>query len=319
MRSFCNTPRNSIVNREWPATGFSLMSRFQAQTHCETVNIGTTMKNSKLIPSAVAAVSAIFSISAASAGDMPVKAPVYNAPVAAPVYNWTGFYLGVQGGAAWSNFTISEQASFGNNNLAAANSTKDSSGEVGIYGGFNYQTSQGFILGGEADFNWTRLSVATVPFELTSSGNCASAGASTQICVGSVTSDMHWYGTVRGTVGHATGRLLLYATGGLAYGEVESPVAGTLRVATVNLPPFSVNESAVRYGWTVGLGTAVAITDKISLRLQWNYVDLGRRTIFATSGSVNPGGGGAVPFSVSVKDEIAFNTIRAGVSYKFTP
>ena len=243
-------------------------------------------------------------------------APVSNAPVAAPVYNWTGFYLGVQGGAASSVFTTSEQASFSTNSNAGAISAKDSSGEVGIYGGYNYQTSQGFILGGEADFNWTRLSAVTDPFALVSgSGTCTSL-ASTQMCVGPVTSNINWYGTVRGTVGHTAGRLLLYATGGLAYGEVGSSVAGTLKVATTTLPPFDVRESAVRYGWTAGLGTAVKVTDKVSLRLQWNYVDLGPRTIFATSGSVNPGGG-PVPFSVSVKNEITFNTVRAGLAFQF--
>jgi outer membrane immunogenic protein len=266
---------------------------------------------------AAAALAALGFVGVASAADMSTKVPVMAAPT--PVFSWTGFYLGAQGGAAWSNSTIDEQASFGNNSGTATNSIKNNSGEVGIYGGYNYQFSQGFILGGEADFNWTHLSGVTPPFALTSSGDCASAGASTQICVGPVTSNVRWYGTVRGTVGLTADRLLLYATGGLAYGEVEHSVAGTLRVTTVNLPPFSVDESAVRYGWTVGLGTAVKVTDNISLRLQWNYVDLGRHTVFATSGSVLPGGlGPAVPFSVSVKeDRIAFNTIRAGFAFHF--
>ena len=275
---------------------------------------GGVMK--KLVVAAAAA--ALGFVSVASAADMPTKAPVMAAPT--PVFSWTGFYLGVQGGAAWSNSTIDEQASFGNNNFNAANySIKDRSGEVGIYGGYNYQFSQGFILGGEADFNWTHLSGVTPPFSLTSSAACGSAGASTQICVGPVNSTVRWYGTVRGTVGLTADRLFLYATGGLAYGEVEHSVAGTLRVTTVNLPPFSVDESAVRYGWTVGLGAAAKVSDKISLRLQWNYVDLGRHTVFATSGSVLPGGiGPAVPFSVSVKeDRIAFNAIRAGLAFHF--
>jgi outer membrane immunogenic protein len=110
--------------------------------------------------------------------------------------------------------------------------------------------------------------------------------------------------------------LLLYATGGLAYGEVETSLAGTLRVTTVNLPPFSVNDSPVRYGWTAGLGAAAKVTSNISLRLQWSYVDLGRRTDFDTSGTVNPGGG-PVAYSVSVRDRITFNTVRAGLAYQF--
>ena len=265
-----------------------------------------------------AAVAALGFVGVASAADIPAKAPVV-APT--PVFSWTGFYLGVQGGAARSNSAIDGQASFSTTIRNANYSIKDTSGDVGIYGGYNYQFSQVFLLGGEADFNWTRLSGIAPPFELTSSAPCGSAGASTQICVGPVTSNVRWYGTVRGTVGLiADRRLLLYATGGLAYGEVEHSVAGTLRVTTVNLPPFSVDESAVRYGWTVGLGTAAKVTDRISLRVQWNYVDLGKHTVFATSGSVVPGGppNPAVPFSVSVKeDRIAFNTIRAGLAFHF--
>ena len=265
-----------------------------------------------------AAVAALGFVGVASAADMPTKVPVMAAPT--PVFSWTGFYLGVQGGAARSNSAIDGQASFSSNSGTANSSIKDNSGDVGIYGGYIYQFNRGFILGGEADFNWTHLSGVTPPFALVSGGaDCASAQASTQICVGPVTSSVRWYGTVRGTVGLTADRLLLYATGGLAYGEVESSVAGTLRVATVNLPPFSVDDSAVRYGWTVGLGTAAKVTDRISLRVQWNYVDLGRHTVFATSGSVLPGGlGPAVPFSVSVKeDRIAFNTIRAGLAFHF--
>src|SRR6185295_7068361 len=113
---------------------------------------------------AAAAVAALGFVRVASAADMPTKAPVMAAPT--PVLSWTGFYLGFQGGAAWSKFTINEQASSGNNSLTAANSTKKSSGEVGIYGGYNYQFSQGFILGGEADFTWTRLSGGAPPFAL---------------------------------------------------------------------------------------------------------------------------------------------------------
>jgi outer membrane immunogenic protein len=264
-----------------------------------------------------AAVAALGFVGVASAADMPTKVPVM-APT--PVFSWTGFYLGVQGGAARSNSAIDEQASF-SNSLTANTPIKDTSGDVGIYGGYNYQFSRVFLLGGEADFNWTHLSGVAPPFALVSGpgGACGSAGVSTQICVGPVTSNVRWYGTVRGTVGLvADDRLLLYATGGLAYGEVAHSVAGTLRVATVNLPPFSVDDSAVRYGWTVGLGTAAKVTDRISLRVQWNYVDLGRHTVFATSGSVQPGPPPASPFSVSVtENRIAFNTIRAGLAYHF--
>src|SRR5262249_14730979 len=135
---------------------------------------------------------------------------------------------------------------------------------------------------------------------------------------GPATSKLNWYGTARGVVGASAGPWMLYATGGLAYGEVENSVAGTLKVATVAIPSFDVRDSAVRYGWTVGLGAELAVNDWVSLRLQWNHVDLGRRTIFATSGTVSPSLE-AIPYSVSVKDDLVFNTIRAGLTVRFSP
>ena len=49
----------------------------------------------------LAAVSTIALTQFASAADLPVKGPVYKAPVVAPIYNWTGFYIGGDGGYSW--------------------------------------------------------------------------------------------------------------------------------------------------------------------------------------------------------------------------
>jgi outer membrane immunogenic protein len=164
---------------------------------------GAVMK--KIIAAAaVAACASASVVSAASAADMPAKAPMMAAPAAGP--NWTGFYAGIQGGANWSNFSVEEHAAFSTITAAATNSTKNASGEVGIYGGYNYQFSQGFVLGGEADFNWTHLSGTTPAFSLTSSSVCGAGGVSTQMCVGPVTNNVRWYGTVRGTLAAAAVR-----------------------------------------------------------------------------------------------------------------
>lgn len=55
----------------------------------------------------LAAVAAIGFASAATAADMPTKAPVYKAPAQFPI-NWTGFYVGGHVGAAWSHLTMTD-------------------------------------------------------------------------------------------------------------------------------------------------------------------------------------------------------------------
>jgi outer membrane immunogenic protein len=192
---------------------------------------------------------------------------------------------------------------------------------LGVFGGFNFQNSQGLILGGEADFNWTGLSGASGQvLELTSSGSCAdTSGASTFICVDSVQSEINWYGTARATLGQSFGRLLLYGTAGLAYGEVKSTPTGRWKITTVvpdaNL--FDVQDSEVRFGWSAGLGGALALSDRISLRLEWVHVDLGERTIAAASGSVQPQPNDTNPFAIAVKDKVGIDTIRVGLTLHF--
>ena len=90
-----------------------------------------------------------------------------------------------------------------------------------------------------------------------------------------MTQKIDWFGTVRGRVGVlAAPKVLLYATGGLAYGEVNSSEA--IGVVT----PVSVFEHDHHVGWTVGAGVEGAIGGNWTAKLEYLYVDLGR-----TSGS----------------------------------
>jgi hypothetical protein len=115
------------------------------------------------------------------------------------VFSWTGFYIGGNAGWGWTNgsgtFTTA---------LRADPFTVKTNGFLGgAQLGYNWQTGP-FVFGGEADFQGT-----------TASGSL-NAGAGPTI---SPTAKTPWFGTVRGRVGYAMDRVLLYATAGTVYGD----------------------------------------------------------------------------------------------------
>ena len=183
---------------------------------------------------------ALVAAQCAAAADLSV-APLYKAPPATPVpppaYNWTGFYLGVNGGGGWGRSWWS------------ANGTHVdlSGGLVGGTAGYNWQIGK-VVLGVEGDIDWARLE-----------GTNASAPCPT----GCNTSDT-WLSTVRGRVGYAFDRFMPYLTGGLAVGDIRAATAG-----------LSGGEST-NAGWTVGAGLEVALPGNWTAKAEYLHVDLGR-------------------------------------------
>src|SRR4051795_12376427 len=94
--------------------------------------------------------------SSAYAADLPVKA--HPAPVMAPVWNWTGFYIGINGGYSWGH--SSRDLNFFNplNGVALATGTGGGRNmDGGLFGGqigYNWQVSS-WVFGLEFDAQWT--------------------------------------------------------------------------------------------------------------------------------------------------------------------
>ncbi len=106
----------------------------------------------RLISAGVVALATVTMMGAANAADiarrqaMPTKAPAYYAP-----YNWTGFYVGINGGGAWGNSDW---------DAATGSSSHDTSGGlVGGTVGYNYQVGQA-VFGIEGDIDWSEISAA---------------------------------------------------------------------------------------------------------------------------------------------------------------
>jgi outer membrane immunogenic protein len=244
-----------------------------------------------------------------TAADLAVKAPVYKAPVIAPVYNWTGFYvggnLGYSFGRASTAWTIAG---------APLGSTSQSMDGIlgGLQAGYNWQ-SNNWVLGLESDIQATgqqgSSSVLTpaipcVPL-LVIVGCVPGTGIAAGAGVASTTEKLPWLGTVRARVGMTlSDRWLIYATGGLAYGEINSPGILTVGGATVGATTNTWNA-----GWTVGAGIEAALWENWSAKFEYLYVDLG---------NVGNSFVGIAPFTpITTSSHITDNIVRVGINYHF--
>ncbi len=169
------------------------------------------------------------------------RAPVFVAP---PVYNWSGFYIGINGGWGFgtSNWTNSVLGNSGDFDL--------SGGVAGGTVGVNWQINQ-FVLGVEGDIDWSNINGST------SNGLCAGVACTTKNT---------WLSTFRGRAGFAADRILFYGTAGGAVGNIQASGAGF------------TNTSSSQFGWTAGAGIEGALTENLTAKIEYLYVDLGNNT-----------------------------------------
>ena len=189
----------------------------------------------------------------AAAADLPRgPAMVAKAPIALPYYNWTGFYIGINGGGGWGK---SRQTDV----LGVSTGTYDvDGGMIGGTVGYNLQTGP-WVWGLEADLDW------------------ANVKGSTTIAGATYTTDLRWQGTARGRIGYAFDRVLPYLTGGLALGGVH---------ASANLPP-EYTSSKTRLGYALGGGVEFAIAPNWSAKAEYLYVDLGSSQTINTPATID--------------------------------
>lgn len=241
--------------------------------------------------------------SAAAAADLPTSVPA--AIPAGPAYSWTGFYVGANVGYGWGLDTVRYTGDAGILNLVGTGvpGSFDLNGKGALGGlqlGYNLQITPQIVVGLEAD-----IQIADID-----GTRSWAIGAGTG-SAGSVSTKVDWFGTVRGRIGFAFDRILVYGTGGLAYGNAEvtgSWVSGTLAAPTTTA---SGTRSDTRFGYAIGGGIEWAFAPNISIKGEYLYVDLGR--VDTTLG----GGVGPVPFIVSQRHDVDFHVVRLGVNVRF--
>jgi outer membrane immunogenic protein len=249
----------------------------------------------------IAALTSLLATSAFAA-DLPVrtytKAPVY----VEPIYNWTGFYVGGNLGYSWgrSSDTSTLTTATGTVLLATADKTNLNGVVGGGQIGYNWQM-QSWLWGLEADIQGTgEKGTREFSFSQTICG-AACFIATTPFALAQ---KIDWFGTVRGRAGVlVTPKVLLYGTGGLAYGEVKSSEA-------IGVVPALFSTSTTKVGWTVGAGIEGAIGGNWTARLEYLYVNLG-----TASGSFTL----PLPSTniISYSSKITDNILRVGINYRF--
>ena len=264
-----------------------------------------------------------FSSAGAFAADLPAKVYTKAPPIAEPVYDWTGFYIGGNVGYSWgrSSDTSSLTNGAGTFLFTSANKTNLDGVVGGGQIGYNWQI-QNWVWGFEADIQGTGEKGSrafTCPAGICTPSTILGGPLALVVLVPgaavplSLEQKIDWFGTVRGRVGVlATPKVLLYATGGLAYGEVKSS-----ETVAALLTGFS--SSTTNVGYTVGAGVEGVIGGNWTAKLEYLYVDLGRVSgAFATT--IPAFGSGTVAsgtLTSNYSSRVTDNVLRVGVNYKF--
>lgn len=214
----------------------------------------------------------------AAAADLPAR---HAAVAPAPIFvssNWTGFYLGFQVGHVWENTRGSVFNGAGG--LVGTGRIKPDGMLVGVHAGYNRQ-SGALVYGVEADAELSFVKKNDLP-------------------TGGPRSEENWRGSLRGRLGYAFDRTLVYATGGLAVRDRDFTFDNGLGVL--------FTKSGARFGWTVGAGDEHAFSRSWSVRAEYRYSDFGthRYTVPAAFAPI-----------VTTRLDATDHSVRLGVSYRF--
>lgn len=276
-----------------------------------------------------ASAAAVMMASAAVAADLPSRKQAPAAPAPAPTFNWSGFYAGLNAGAAWTNrhggqAAFAARPDFGDAPVQAAVDAVAREAKTGFTGGaqigYTHQFGQ-FVLGGELDYNWTN------------SGRSAAFGAGLSVtepffgsevrqtygAAGAARSKLTSFGTLRARLGVlATPQFLLYATGGAAAGQIRNSAAfdawADIDIDGVHVDRAEMSAAArktrTRWGWTLGGGAEYAVTPNWSVKAEYLYVDLGDHNhVIATA--ANDG------VDAAIRQKHRMHVVRAGLNYRF--
>jgi outer membrane immunogenic protein len=230
---------------------------------------------------------------AASAADFPVV-PVKAALPVPILFNWTGCYVGVEGGGNWGRSEqIARHPGFPDDGLSITGKFDLSGGIAGGTIGCNVQLSN-FVIGAENDFSWTNKRGTVnelLPFTPTATSSTREK----------------WIDTFRGRFGYAIDRFMVYGTAGVAFVGTD---------AVVNNPALGTFTSSMdRTGWVVGVGGEWAAWSMswgdVTFKLEYLHAGFESRQYFVPP--IVVGASTVVTRDVSLSDDM----VRAGVNLKF--
>jgi len=242
---------------------------------------------------------------------------VLKGPIRSP-WTWAGFYLGGNIGYAWgkSNTDTAFGDVLSGGQLFATNSSNQLDGAVGgAQAGYNFVAGN-LLAGIEADLNYSGQRAGLTSTCPGGVCNPALVGVIADPSVQAISEQgqkLEWFATLRGRLGlTVTPDAIVYATGGLAVGEIMT--AGTVFGFDGDGNPVNtiVGSHNTKAGWTVGGGLEGRLFDNWTARVEYLYLDLGSVT---TVPATAPNATVATAFNSRITD----NLVRLGVNYKFDP
>jgi len=248
--------------------------------------------------------------SQAVAADLPRKsiAPI----IAMPAFTWTGFYVGLNAGYAFGDGnaqtigTPAFQTLIAPGIVPGSLNTKPDGFIGGGQIGYNAQFGA-FVAGVEADIQYTDVKKT--------SSFTGVAVLGTQLTT-TASSEIEYFGTVRGRLGFAAfDRLLVYGTGGLAYGGVKTN--GSVTGVQAPVLQWTGRDSDTKVGYVVGGGLEYAFTNNLTLKGEYLYYDLGNSTVSALGNPAVRGVAALNGIDYVARVENRGSIVRAGVNYKF--
>lgn len=248
---------------------------------------------------------AIVSVNAADLYRAPEGGGYKDGPAFVAV-NWSGLYVGVNGGYGWS----AKDSKLGgtangltpcHTEICDPSSISDSGaktfGAAGGFGGgqvgYNLQRDR-LVFGVEGDIQAAAIDGSAA---LSLLGGTASASAK---------NELDWFGTLRGRAGVAFDQTLVYFTGGLAFGGVKDSVSATPAVGATS----TASKSDTKTGYVLGGGVEHLLNPRWSVKAEYQYIDLGSDKLSTTAA-----GGTAYETTATLDAEHAYHTVRLGVNY----
>ena len=229
----------------------------------------------------------------ASAADMAVKAAP--PPYVAPIYNWTGFYIGGNGGWGQSNSCLNFDG-FGIFGFADGCASR-SGGLVGGQIGYRWQASQ-WVFGVEAQGDWADLSHTRFSPFFDQFSPFAVGAISTRTKTDGI-------GLFTGQIGYAWNQALFYVKGGAAVTSNRFSVLGTFTGIEL------ASASATRWGGTVGVGFEYGFTPNWSFGVEYNHLFMGD----ANNSFTNVNLGTAAVLNNRITQDVDMVTAR--INYRF--
>ncbi len=206
----------------------------------------------------IVAGSQVFAADLPPAPAPPPRAPATYVPVAPPVYNWGSVCVGINGGGAFGTGNWTDA----NNGLGTTTGDFDTNGWlIGGTLGVNFQASQ-MVFGIEGDIDYS-----TIKGTVTPSNGFLRQRQRRRRDVRELPDGKQLARTVRGRIGLAADRVLIFGTGGLAFGNVQAGLANGA-IGTVTY------DSGTQLGWTAGAGVEFALGDNWTAKVEYLYVDL---------------------------------------------